>query len=206
MLSLRFSPPPVVRVTSPSRRGICLRRRLSPPSRGWRDDSPLDDGSGADKRSKKKSKKIKKLAVGVSGKGSADGATLQEVDLGKGQSVALYTPANVADVEGDRISYETLESFREELYGAGDVIWPASMALARLIAHCPSLVRGKRVLEVGAGLGLVGNAAAKAGAAEVLMVDYDHDVVRTETAGSHAVPPSLIKSSSTCVPTNTQNL
>jgi hypothetical protein len=30
----------------------------------------------------------------------------------------------VADVEGDdSISPETLESFRAELYGAGDVIW-----------------------------------------------------------------------------------
>lgn len=119
------------------------------------------------------------MKVGSKGKGTAEGATLQTIDLGQGKSVAMYAPSDVADLDiaAGSINYATLESFREELYGAGDVIWPASMALARLIAHCPSLVAGKRVLEVGAGLGLVGNVAAQAGAAEVLMVDVDATVL-----------------------------
>ena len=45
------------------------------------------------------------------------------------------------------------------LYGAGDVIWPASEAFASLVAHVPSLVKGKRVIDVGCGLGLVSAAA-----------------------------------------------
>ena len=112
------------------------------------------------------------------GKGDASSAVLRTVDLGQGKSVALYVPSDVADVAGDRIARENLERFRDALYGAGDVVWPASIALARLVSHCPSLVAGKRVLEIGAGLGLVGNAAAKAGAAEVLMVDLDADVLQ----------------------------
>ena len=58
-------------------------------------------------------------------------------------------------------------------YGAGDVVWPAAVALARLIAHCPSFAAQKRVLELGAGLGLPGAAAAQAGAASLLLADRD---------------------------------
>ena len=41
----------------------------------------------------------------------------------------------------------------------------------------PTLVTGRRVLDLGAGSGLVGIAAAKAGAAHVLAVDVDADAV-----------------------------
>ena len=61
----------------------------------------------------------------------------------------------------------------QELYGAGDVIWPASVALARMLAHCPSFVAGRRVLELGAGLGLPSCAAAQAGATSLLLADRD---------------------------------
>ena len=57
------------------------------------------------------------------------------------------------------------------LYGAGDVVWPASVALARLLAHVPSLTQGKRVLELGCGLGAAGLSAATAGASSVLLTD-----------------------------------
>ena len=63
------------------------------------------------------------------------------------------------------------------LTGAGDVVWPAGLAFSRLLVHCPSFVQGKRVLELGAGLGAVGLAAATAGAASVLLTDYDEDVL-----------------------------
>ena len=91
-------------------------------------------------------------------------------------NASVYVPTNVADVESDEITYEALESCRDSLF-RGDGFWPASVALARLLAHCPSLVANKRVLEIGAGLGLAGNAAAKAGAASVLMVDRDADML-----------------------------
>ena len=45
-------------------------------------------------------------------------------------------------------------------------MWPASLALARVLVHCPSFTAGRRCLEIGAGLGLVSIAACTAGAAE----------------------------------------
>ena len=162
--------------------------RPARPPRGWRDDSPLAPPEDARARKNKKKSRRERQRDRVfaeevkggdgDGKGDASSAVLRTVDLGQGKSVALYVPSDVADVAGDRIARENLERFRDALYGAGDVVWPASIALARLVSHCPSLVAGKRVLEIGAGLGLVGNAAAKAGAAEVLMVDLDADVLQ----------------------------
>jgi predicted nicotinamide N-methyase len=51
--------------------------------------------------------------------------------------------------------------------------WAGGQALARYILDNPVLVRGKRVLDIGAGSGLVGLAAARAGAADVLAADID---------------------------------
>lgn len=53
-------------------------------------------------------------------------------------------------------------------------LWPSSIALA---AHCLAMdLRGRRVLELGCGLGLAGIAAAKAGAT-VVMTDYEPDAL-----------------------------
>jgi len=51
--------------------------------------------------------------------------------------------------------------------------WAGGQALARYVLDHPELVRGKRVLDIGAGSGLVGLAAARAGAASVLATDID---------------------------------
>jgi predicted nicotinamide N-methyase len=51
--------------------------------------------------------------------------------------------------------------------------WAGGQALGRYLLDHPEMVRGKRVLDIGAGSGLVGLAAAKAGAAEVLAADID---------------------------------
>jgi predicted nicotinamide N-methyase len=51
--------------------------------------------------------------------------------------------------------------------------WAGGQALARYILDNPVLVRGKRVLDIGAGSGMVGLAASKAGAAHVLAADID---------------------------------
>jgi predicted nicotinamide N-methyase len=51
--------------------------------------------------------------------------------------------------------------------------WAGGQALARYVLDHPQIVRGKRVLDIGAGSGLVGLAAARAGAAEVLAADID---------------------------------
>lgn len=51
--------------------------------------------------------------------------------------------------------------------------WAGGQALARYILDNPGIVRGKRVLDFAAGSGLVGIAAAKAGAARVEAADID---------------------------------
>jgi predicted nicotinamide N-methyase len=51
--------------------------------------------------------------------------------------------------------------------------WPGSQALARYLLSEPSVVRGQRVLDFGAGGGLAAIAAAHLGAAHVLACDLD---------------------------------
>jgi predicted nicotinamide N-methyase len=51
--------------------------------------------------------------------------------------------------------------------------WAGGQALARYILDNPRIVRGKRVLDVGSGSGMVGIAAALCGAAHVLAADID---------------------------------
>lgn len=51
--------------------------------------------------------------------------------------------------------------------------WAGGQAVARLILECPELVRGKRVLDIAAGSGMIAIAAVMAGAAEVQANDID---------------------------------
>jgi predicted nicotinamide N-methyase len=51
--------------------------------------------------------------------------------------------------------------------------WAGGQALARYIMDNPEIVRGKSVLDVASGCGIVGIAAMKAGAARVLAIDLD---------------------------------
>lgn len=51
--------------------------------------------------------------------------------------------------------------------------WASGLVLARWLAERPEWVRGKRVLDFGAGSGVAAIAAAKAGASEVVACDLD---------------------------------
>jgi predicted nicotinamide N-methyase len=51
--------------------------------------------------------------------------------------------------------------------------WASGLAMARYLAEFPEWVRGKRVLDFGAGSGIAGIAAVKAGALEVVACDLD---------------------------------
>jgi len=51
--------------------------------------------------------------------------------------------------------------------------WASGLALARFLAEHPQWVKGKRVLDFGAGSGVAGIAAMKAGALEVVACDLD---------------------------------
>ena len=59
----------------------------------------------------------------------------------------------------------------------GNQVWPSGSLLAELLLERPELVRGKRVVELGAGCGVAGLAAALAGASEVLCTDGDEEAV-----------------------------
>ena len=55
---------------------------------------------------------------------------------------------------------------------SGTVVHEGSLALGALLAACPELVRGLRVLELGCGCGVGGLVAAAAGARSVLLTDH----------------------------------
>jgi predicted nicotinamide N-methyase len=55
--------------------------------------------------------------------------------------------------------------------------WGGGLALARHILDRPETVAGRRVLDLGAGSGIVGIAAAKAGASEVIAAETDRYAV-----------------------------
>ena len=66
---------------------------------------------------------------------------------------------------------ETRRIFEEPPYWC--FCWASGLVLARWLAERPEWVRGKRVLDFGAGSGVAAITAAKAGAAEVVACDLD---------------------------------
>lgn len=66
-------------------------------------------------------------------------------------------------------------STQEQLHGdTGHTIWDGAVAMSKLLEFNSSLVRGKRVLELGAGRGVVGLTAASLGAAHTVMTDLGY--------------------------------
>jgi len=89
------------------------------------------------------------------------------------------------------------EAMETEGGGAGQdppfwaAAWPGGQALARYVLDHPETVAGRRVLDLGAGSGLVAVAALLAGAASVLASDpdpYSHTAVALN-AEVNGVPP-----------------
>lgn len=64
--------------------------------------------------------------------------------------------------------------------------WGGGLALARYVLDHPEMVRGRRVLDLGAGSGMVAIAAALAGAAEVLAADVDPYALAAVQANAEA--------------------
>lgn len=58
--------------------------------------------------------------------------------------------------------------------GTSSVMWPVAYNTSRWLCERPELVRGRTVVELGAGLGLVGATAAGLGAASVVLTDCDN--------------------------------
>ncbi|GAA6051228.1 hypothetical protein JCM3770_005881 [Rhodotorula araucariae] len=75
-------------------------------------------------------------------------------------------------------------------------VWNASILLADMVAAREIDVHGRKVLELGAGLGLPGLVAARMGAdleIQVVLTDYDHPASLADTAraATEALPPAL---------------
>ncbi|GAX83165.1 hypothetical protein CEUSTIGMA_g10591.t1 [Chlamydomonas eustigma] len=64
--------------------------------------------------------------------------------------------------------------------------WPSGLALADHILRNPSLVKGKRVIELGAGVGSPGIAAALSGAYEVVVTDREPLALRCAALSAQA--------------------
>ena len=69
--------------------------------------------------------------------------------------------------------------------------WPSSIALASFILSRPELVKGKRVADLGCGLGLAGIAAAISGAREVVLLDREVLALRCALASALFTASSL---------------
>jgi predicted nicotinamide N-methyase len=92
-------------------------------------------------------------------------STISLVDLGLDKHVKMFVPSDSRQRQQHSqqqmariVERGTRMSTRD---GGGDVIWPSGIALSKLIAHCPSIVDHRNVMELGCGLGLVSIAAAK---------------------------------------------
>ncbi|MBX3707747.1 MAG: 50S ribosomal protein L11 methyltransferase [Pseudomonadales bacterium] len=62
--------------------------------------------------------------------------------------------------------------------------WGSGLALARLLLQTPDWVRGRRVVDLGPGSGVVAIAAALAGAARVIACDNDPDALAATAANA----------------------
>jgi predicted nicotinamide N-methyase len=64
-------------------------------------------------------------------------------------------------------------------------VWPAAVAAGKRVLANPELVSGRRVLEVGCGLGVASTCAALAGASSVLATDIEADAVSFAAHNAH---------------------
>lgn len=102
--------------------------------------------------------------------------SVKTVNIGKDMDLSILVPPErfnrqwlVDEEPGTRITTSD---------GGGDVVWPSSFALAKLIAHCPFLVDDKSILELGCGLGLPSLAALlHANPSHVALSDRDNAVL-----------------------------
>ena len=76
--------------------------------------------------------------------------------------------------------------------GTGAGVWPAARIMSDYLVANPSIVAGRRVVELGCGAGVVALAACLSGAAEVLATDGEPSVVtlaRQNLQVSHFLSP-----------------
>ena len=87
------------------------------------------------------------------------------------------------DVDAVQLDAQAIGEFWQQLpYWA--FAWAGGRVLAQYILDHPQAVAGKRVLDFGCGSGLVGIAAAKAGACEVWVADLDRNALLAAQANA----------------------
>jgi predicted nicotinamide N-methyase len=91
------------------------------------------------------------------------------VDVGSGRTIRLRLPASPEKLLADIVAAEFAKDERMPYWSE---LWPSSIGLARFLLSGAARVAGADVLELGAGLGLGGVAAAAAGARAVVFTDY----------------------------------
>jgi predicted nicotinamide N-methyase len=96
---------------------------------------------------------------------------VDHVDLpGTSESLTVWRP-----VDYDRLIDDAAADPEQNLpYWAE--LWPSGVALAAEIARDPAIVQGRRVLELGCGLGVTAIAAMRAGA-DLLITDYSPEAL-----------------------------
>lgn len=83
----------------------------------------------------------------------------------------VLTIANAAQLCDVHVEQRPDESATDESDGTYRRLWPAAIVFCRYLCANPDLVRGKRVVELGAGGGLVGLVCAALGASHVCITD-----------------------------------
>ena len=107
---------------------------------------------------------LQNALAGLLGDARLVAETLPDTDL----KLWLIDPANMERAFNPE---ETRRILEEPPYWC--FCWASGLVLARWLAERPEWVRGKRVLDFGAGSGVAAIAAAKAGALEVVACDLD---------------------------------
>ena len=106
------------------------------------------------------------------------GAKLKQVSV---QQLELW----LLDIDADsvQLGVAQISAFWQQLpYWA--FAWAGGRVLAQFILDHPDYVAGKRVLDFGCGSGMVGIAAAKAGAVEVWVADLDNNALLVAEANA----------------------
>jgi predicted nicotinamide N-methyase len=95
------------------------------------------------------------------------------VDIGVRAAGRLWRITGVQDQDALIQGVQTDEDLVNFPYGL--MLWPSAVGLAEWLAHA-SQIQGKRILEIGAGVGLAGLAARALGA-EVTQTDFQRDAL-----------------------------
>jgi predicted nicotinamide N-methyase len=95
-------------------------------------------------------------------------------------------------------SSQSAELTIHETNGYGGRVWASALLLSQYLLDMPSLAKGKRVLELGAGCGATGLTAAACGAAEVVLTDGMEDVLANLSVNVEMNRGSLPAKASVC--------